>query len=161
MKTKTKTKQQQQKPKGKSPRKITRIRDTLRLLIRENCKNTKLEAIIYTQRTWCRLVLALCMLLQGLWVHMNFDYADLEALFSWFPPSSLPPTLFLPPFPLGSSLREGIWWRHHFSGYVFKDLTLCIISCCGSLFLFPSVAEESFPEDGWERLWFMNTAESR
>lgn len=32
----------------------------------ENCKNTKLEAIKYTQKTWCRLMPALCMLFLGL-----------------------------------------------------------------------------------------------
>jgi hypothetical protein len=41
-------------------------------------QNTKLESIIYTQRTWCRPVQTLCMLPQSLWVHTRCAHVNSE-----------------------------------------------------------------------------------
>lgn len=41
-------------------------------------RNAKLEDMIYTHRTWCRLVQALGLLLRALWIHTSFARADLE-----------------------------------------------------------------------------------
>lgn len=46
-------------------------------------KNNKLEAVIYTQRTWCWSLQVLCLLL--VWVHMNFHNIDLKDLVSLVP----------------------------------------------------------------------------
>lgn len=49
---------------------VRRIRDLLQSQIQESYRNTKLEPIIHTQRTWCWHMSAPFLLLQSLWVHI-------------------------------------------------------------------------------------------
>lgn len=67
------------------------------------------------------------------WVHMRFLQLIWRVLFSWCPPYSLVPTLLLLPLP----------WVEFDRDIPFRDvcskLSLCTMSGCGPLYLFPSV----------------------
>lgn len=69
------------KQRKKRLREGVRVREPV-IFHTENPAKTKLAAIIYTQRTWCRPMQALCMLPPSLRVHMSFGCASLEGLVS-------------------------------------------------------------------------------
>jgi hypothetical protein len=81
-----------------------------------------------------------------MWIY----HVDLGALFSWCPPSPLTLILFLSPFLWGSTSPEGknLMETSYLWPSVLRSLTLYIMSGCHSLYLFPSAAEGSFPDDG-------------
>lgn len=116
------------------------------LYTQESRKNTKLEAIIYTQRIWCRPAQAPCLLLLSLWVYVFWS--------CWFRGPCFLGILHLlvcrlfyevPPSP------EDLMKMSHSSLSVPRSLPLCILSGCGSLYLFPSTAGESVSDSGWVR----------
>lgn len=140
--------------KEKSPREDTRIRDPL-ACTQESHKNTKLEAIMYTQRIWCRPCQR-CACSLSVWLHMSFALANLEGLVlvSLLCPICLPQSFFL--------LLYRVTWtprgRDLIESWMFQGLTVCLVSGCGSLNLFSSTAG-SFSDDGCVRLWSLSTAE--
>ena len=106
--------------------------------IQESHKNTKLEAIMYTQRTWYRSVQALCLLLSpSLWIHMSFYHADLECFISWCLPSPLALRLFLPPFSQGLLSLEGrdLMETSHLWLSVLRALSVCKVWLRVSVFV--------------------------
>ena len=94
----------------------------------------------------CVFCLSLCEFL-GAWVMLCLE--GLVSLVFSIPSFSYdlfasPSTAFL--VPLGKNLLETL----HLGLDVPWSLTLCILSGCRILYLFPSTAEESFSDDGWE-----------
>lgn len=57
---------------GKEPKRRHKSRRPTLSHTLESHEHTKLETIVCVQRTWCRPVLCLCLLLLSLWVDMAF-----------------------------------------------------------------------------------------
>lgn len=117
------------------------VRDPLILTLR-NPLNTKLEALIYKQRT-CGDPCMPCACRLNLW-------ELIWALLSWFTGPCSPGVLH--PFWLSHSsclLFCGIPWALRGGICVFQDFALCRMSGCRFLYLFPSAAGGSFSDDDW------------
>lgn len=108
-------------------------------------KNTKLEVILYTQRTWCRSVQALCMLLRSLWVHVSFGLFHLGGCFLGYLPSLWPFHCFLPSFYLGSLSPGGRDFMETpcLDPSVLRPFFLCIVSGLG-LCIYSRLLQEEF-----------------
>ena len=118
-------------------------------------KNTKQEA---TENLY-RFPQALCILPLSLWVHMRCSHVELEGLVSLVTPSG---SYTLSAYSASGSLNtveRDLMETSHLGLSVLRYLTLCIMSGCGSLYLFPSAAGGSFSEDDWARHWSMSIAE--
>ena len=76
-------------------------------------------------------------------------------MFSCCPPSSLTPTIFLPPLPWGSLSYKG-WGLD--GDFQFR-LSLSIMPGCGSLHLVPSAAGGNLSDDYWTKHRSMNIVE--
>lgn len=137
--------------KEKCPREGTHVRVSLTWTLR-NIINTKLEAIMQEQRSWCRPVQALGMLLYSLWVRMSFAHVDLDNLAFLASSISVGLAAFLPPLLWSSwTLMWGACLKLLPPLRTLRCLTLWVISGYGSLYLFPSADGGSFTDDGWTR----------
>lgn len=65
---------------GKEPQRRYKKQRLTHSCTREYHTNTKMKALIYTQRTLYIPAYGLCLLLLSLWVHMTFVHVDLEGL---------------------------------------------------------------------------------
>lgn len=65
---------------GKEPQRRYKKQRLTHSCTREYHTNTKMKALIYTQRTLYIPACGLCLLLLSLWVHMTFVHVDLEGL---------------------------------------------------------------------------------
>lgn len=117
-----------------------------------------------TQRTWHSPVQPLCMLLQSLWVYINFDHVDLEGrvFLGVLHPFWLKHSFCFHRMPW--ALTEKDLMELFYSGLgVSWSLTLCVVHGCGwtciPLCMSPSVTEGSFSDGDWTRLWSTSTAE--
>ena len=87
------------------------------------------------------------------WIHMWWS-CWLEGLVGVFHPVWL--LYFLHFLFLGfSGNPRDLMKTSHLGVSVPRFLTLCMLSGCGSLYLFLPTAQESFSEDGWARHWSM------
>lgn len=107
-----------------------------------------MAAIIYTQKSWCRPVPALCMLFLSWWVHKSFAHVDLEAiafLVAFIASGSC--FLFA-----SSSTRFPKLWGKRFDSYTQFGAEWSAVSlagCCGSTHLLSAAGEGSSTDDGW------------
>lgn len=102
-------------------------------------KYTKLEVIIYVQRTCFRAMQGLCMLLQSLEFIRDFIIVDLKGLV--FLLSSMPSGSYILPS------YTSTW----FSDPLLQFLILYIMSGCSTLYFFPSAARENFSDNDLTR----------
>ena len=109
-----------------------------------------------------KLFMALCLLPQSLWVFMILEHVASERLLS------LVSSICSGSYTLSDSSLEKFPepWEEDFDEDIpiktnccKVSLILCITFVCGSLYLFPSAAEESFSNDGLIRYWSMSIAE--
>lgn len=115
----------------------------------ESPKNTRLEAILYVQRTRYRPMQALCIPLHYLWVQICYDRTDLWSLV--YLVSSIPSSSTEIPASCGEQVDGDIPLGTEYS----KSLILCIVPSCASLRLFLSVVGGTFSDYGRARtdLW--------
>lgn len=84
------------------------------------------------------------------WVHTCIDHADLEELVLLVPSVLSGSYTLLRPRPQGSlgPERRDLMETFYLELSIPRSLALCILSGCGSLYLFPSAARGSFSNDG-------------
>lgn len=105
---------------------------------------------------WSGLVQSVCLLPQSLWLHTCISPAVFKkTLFLW---CLLSLTLFPSFLPQGSlrGERRELMEASHLRMSLPRVLTLCTLSNCGSLYLFPCLAGRGFSDDGWTRHWSMH-----
>lgn len=113
-------------------------------------KILKLEAITHKHNTWWRPVHILCILVQSLLAHMSFDYFDWEALLFLVSSTSSDSNAFSVFFSMDCLwLMRGTCWKDLFVKLSGPwSFTFCMISDCGSLYLFPCSSGERVSDDG-------------
>lgn len=92
---------------GKEIKRSHKKQQTAHWHTEESYENTKLGVNIFVQRTWCRPLPSLCILLHYLSIQMSFACGGWRSLFSLSPPLPLALKIFKYLLPLGSFNSKG------------------------------------------------------